>query len=428
VINDENEFFELLSNRDKYMLCTDSKTTAEIAHLKLKTNHDDVVIFTSDSETKTINLDDHDKIIYSPKIIYGLDSTIKRDVFCHFNGTTISPSQMVQQIARCRNIDQVYVFFHNRSSKSPKYETIDETDDYFKELGIMFNFDEIKTNYALEINDNKLLDQMFYKKENEKFIASPLTVKIFNKLYKQNCYNDDCYESNKYLHLMNILQSRGFDISDNDGKSTKASHREDKETIYENKIENFNYESEKVKNLNDYLNIPINQIDEYKDLFIDQNYLTKHLNVCKFWFQDNNENIIKLAKRLDFDITKYKDSSLKIKLLSEMMEKLGIDKNDIGDFMPENKKLDDTEKIKNTYIKLFGCRKKNLDLSIDRNMYKEICYIYNNMFNVTTSKRERFGNDRIYLYTVDKDILQWHKNVYQFRKKAKANELPKLLD
>jgi hypothetical protein len=401
VINDEDEFFRLLSEREKYMMCTDSKTTAEIAHLKLNIDVKDVLIITSDSVDDYYMLDEHLKIIFSPKIIYGLDSTMKRDVFCYFNGNTISPTQMVQQIARCRNIVNVYVFFSNRISRLPYYEDLDDANNHYSQM---------ITNYNMDIKD--IIDSSLF--DNDK---NAVLEKIFSDIYIQNSYHDDCFESNKYLHLMNILQSRGFIIHDTDGEHKTVKHKKEKEQILEEKLENFNPESLKVSKLNEYMRIPLNKIDEYKDIFIDNVALTKHINVCKFFFQDSNDNLITLSKKLDFDITKCKDIALKVKLLDQMLDAINLNKNDLSTFVPENKKLDDIDKIQKTYTDLFKVRKKNLDLSIDTNMYKEICSIYNSLFNVTSCKQTRFNGTRLWLYTVDESILNYHKDVYSYRKK-----------
>ena len=75
--------------------------------------HDAILI-----EKDTLNipdLDSHDRIIYSPKILYGVDSIMKREVFCFFQERTINPAQMVQMMCRCRNITKLHYFFHRKT-------------------------------------------------------------------------------------------------------------------------------------------------------------------------------------------------------------------------------------------------------------------------------------------------------------------------
>ena len=74
--------------------------------------------------TGDYDLDKFDKIIFSPKIVYGLDSQMRRNVFCLFQGHTISAKSMLQQVARCRNITHLYYYFMDKNAivKDFKYE------------------------------------------------------------------------------------------------------------------------------------------------------------------------------------------------------------------------------------------------------------------------------------------------------------------
>ena len=48
-------------------------------------------------------LDDFEIVIYSPKIVYGVDSVMERPVFCLFTGRSVMPDGWAQMIARNRN-------------------------------------------------------------------------------------------------------------------------------------------------------------------------------------------------------------------------------------------------------------------------------------------------------------------------------------
>lgn len=419
IINDEDSFFHLLSQKDKYLLCSDSKTSAEISHLKMKANDDDVLIVTSDSEQNYYNLDDYDKVIYSPKIIYGLDSTMKRDVFCYFNGLTISPSQMVQQIARCRNIINVYVFFPNRISKVPRFDELDEVREHFTKLTNCYNMDIERAIKAMKMTPEEW---------DDKILKGEDIHKLFNDLFYQNEYVNDCYNTNKYLHLVNILSNRGFVIQDEDGETKAGKHKEEKKKIMDEKLENFDPESSNVKRINEYLKIPGDKMDEYKELFVDMKLRHWHTNVSRFFFQDSNKNILEFGKQLDYDVSKCTNDRIKLKLLEEMLKTLNLDKDKLQDFEPQKKKIDNTEQIQERYTKMFRIRKKNFDMSIDTNMYKEICSMYSSMFGSLVSyKLKKFGKISIYLYTVDEEKLKYHRTVYQYRKKGNKVTRSKLV-
>ena len=74
----ETEFIARLKSVDKWILCCDSKSLAD-NYFKIL-NDDTIKLYTSDNDEELI-MDNHDKIIFSPKIIYGLDSSMNREVF-----------------------------------------------------------------------------------------------------------------------------------------------------------------------------------------------------------------------------------------------------------------------------------------------------------------------------------------------------------
>jgi predicted SpoU family rRNA methylase len=135
IINNELEFLELIKGQQKYMIASDSINLVDIWYERLRDVHGDLKKITSEDEIdRNFKLDDFIKIIFSPKIIYGLDSVIPRHVFCIFSGDSISPSAMVQQIARSRNIEQVYIFIVNRTTKKNKYESVNDVIDEYEGL------------------------------------------------------------------------------------------------------------------------------------------------------------------------------------------------------------------------------------------------------------------------------------------------------
>jgi hypothetical protein len=416
IINDEKKFYEILKTKDKFILCSDSKTKAEILHDKLKedTKCNDILLFTSDSIEQYVKLDNHKKIIFSPKIIYGLDSTIERDVFCFFEGNTITPTQMVQQIARCRNINNVYIFFSNKKSKMPSFDDINEAEKFHNENISCYNLEMInifKKNIDKSIDENKdLIDGSFIK------LSSNKLNEIFNKLYINNSYVEDCYNTNKYLHLINILKNRGFIINYTDDKNNAENHKEDKLKIYEDKMNNFDIYNEKNERINEYLKIPLDQIDNYKQYFIDKNLLTTHINISKYFFRDNTNNILNLSTRDDFDINKIKDISLKFALLDDMLKKLELNKTKINSFVPKNNVIDGHEELKERYQKLFRDRSKEVDLSKDIKLYKVVCKIYANLFSfVDFIKDKQINGFKFNLYNLIDDVYNEHKTLYKYR-------------
>lgn len=414
VINNEENFYDELKSKDKFLLCSDSKTSAEICHAKIKEYDDNVVIFTSDSEQQYIHLDDKNKVIFSPKIIYGLDSTMERDVFCYFVGNTISPTQMVQQIARCRNIKNVYIYFHNRSSKIPNFDNVTETASQCNELIQNYIIQSYKLSDKFEHMDESIISNLNMKSENVN--------NLFNNLYINNAYKEDCYNSNKFLHLLNILNKRGFEIKIDEDIQTNESHKDEKKELYDEKLENFDTESTKVNRLNEYMKIPDDKIEEYKEIFIDKHLLAKHINISKFFFRDNDENIIKLCQRNDFDISKCKDVAIKIDLLNDMLTSINLDKNQPHEFKPSTGEIPNYKTIQSRYEKLFRIRSKDLNLSTKLAMYQEICKIYKNMFNITTTTQIKLNQTRFYSFAINVKELNYHKQLYDYRQPHVINK------
>jgi len=411
VIYDEKEFFEHVRSKLKYLLCSDSKTDTELAALRLQVDQLDLKIFTSDSADERIRLDDWDRALFSPKILYGLDSLMRRTVFCHYKGHTISPSQMVQQLCRCRDIVEVYVYFSDIDSKTPIFNVPEDTNTYFNNLVKNYNqrldaiYDADDESDAIKLFDERISD----KHVNE----------LFNELFKMNAYKEDCYGTNKFLHFLNILKNKGLTIEME--RPTQLKHVNNKELrieLLENKLEQFNPDSLKTTKLNEYLHIPHVELDKYKELFVDNNLLQNHFNVSSFFFADQTDNLVKLSSRLDFDISKCKDMKLKLNLLTEMIQKLKIDKLRLNSFIPKGTKLKNTDELTLKYRQLFRVRKEKLDIDVDTGMYKEICNIYRSLFGVTTFKRVKFSKKyNINISSVDDELMAIHKTIYDFRKK-----------
>ena len=145
-----DKFVEAIKKENKYIVCCDSKEQAEqlkkaLLPPKPITNHNEydkllkewevvnesIMLITSDT-TENVILDDHDKIIYSPKIIYGLDSCMARPVYCLYMEHTISPKAMLQQICRCRNITYLRYIFGKKKFTPSRYTSLDDVKEHIK--------------------------------------------------------------------------------------------------------------------------------------------------------------------------------------------------------------------------------------------------------------------------------------------------------
>ena len=124
---------------------------------------------------KYIDFNKHNKIIYSPKVIYGIDSQLERPVYVFMKEHTINPKNMLQQIARERKITNLYFHF---KQKSFKYNST--------------TFDDVLTTnknvltYGINKKDN-ILDTAFTLEDE---ILQKNYLMIYSKFeYENLCYN-----------------------------------------------------------------------------------------------------------------------------------------------------------------------------------------------------------------------------------------------
>mgnify|MGYP003643467016 CR=1 FL=1 len=180
-----------VSKEDKYMVACDEKGTAiKLGDDLTSLGHENVLVISADSPMdilKDLNLDDHDKVIFSPKIVYGLDSIMERKVFGYFRCRTIDPRGMIQQIARCRNIVSLQFLFEDKNWKAFKYDSVEDCQSNLLQGIKIFN------------NSFAMCDLI----EDQE---------TFNSLYSQYVYNQDCFKSNYFAHFLNLLRVRGFDL------------------------------------------------------------------------------------------------------------------------------------------------------------------------------------------------------------------------
>ena len=194
----------LVIKEKKFILCCDSITNAEKVYKELtcdkvyvkrngriecdyipKENPPKIILITKDT-TKHYCLDDFDMIIFSPKIIYGLDSNNERPVYCWYKGDTITPPNMLQQIARERQITKINFLFEKKI-RNPKYKNRAECKEILK-IGRQYVMDEF--------------DIMCSKKYREDYLD------ILNDIE----YKNDCYNTNKFAWFLKLLKNKGVVI------------------------------------------------------------------------------------------------------------------------------------------------------------------------------------------------------------------------
>ena len=219
-------FYEELRKRDKFMFCTDSLTLAKTCIEKFRVEEgedvkvekkkyvldNDVVneveiTYIKDEKGKIVlisgdnaycpDLDKHKRVIFSPKIIYGVDSTMERDVFAAYKENSINAKMMMQQIARCRNPTYLHFIFLKKKYKESKYNSLDEVK---QEQNFLLGLTDVKCNCSKRVLE-------YYLNHRAHII-----------------YNNDCFRTNQYAHVKYLMKSKNFKITNEivGGKETDA--------------------------------------------------------------------------------------------------------------------------------------------------------------------------------------------------------------
>ena len=217
------ELFTRLLNEEPFMVCCDSKNVAEAIHHELGRDPK-IGLFTSDT-TEEMDLDAWKYVIFSPKIVYGLDSLMKRPVYCVMKEHTISPLGMIQQACRCRNIEFLKYFFSRKSHGTYKYE----------------NPEEVMADLNKREKHSITMFKMITNEEDEN---------LYKQLLSNHLYNQDCFNTNKFGHFIHLLKARGFQL---DIKREKIKRRFQyiKKKVVEFKIEDLTERFEENENVRD---------------------------------------------------------------------------------------------------------------------------------------------------------------------------------
>lgn len=399
-MTDEDQLIRRIKSLDKWILCCDTKSIADYIHAKLKDS--DVKLYTSDNN-EDMDMDKYDKLIYSPKIIYGLDSSMKREVFCYYKELTINPKRMIQQIARSRNITRVNYLFSKKKVQSPKYKTLDDTIKDMMET----NEASIKE-FGLLSGDEKL---------NE------LYVHLLSRIE----FNEDAYRTNMFAHFRQLMERRGFNLIGDQylyTKINKEDHMKTKAKLMQFKRDNFDTHSKQNKRINEYLNLPEEKMIEHMDLFLNKRELNEHFKICKFFFKSDSDILGRLKDSKDFNVKTMRSTEARIHFLNNLY-KLVNDKH--TDMRTRPEVITTATKVQSTSINkgfslYFNTRLSNdFDLTTAYDCDRLINKIYSQLFRSVIVKQKGCSwvvngkKKRGEKWIVDKKILATNKSIYDFR-------------
>lgn len=328
-----NDLIKLMKETPKWICACD---WASYANMLKEAIGDEKIIVIDATTTERYDWDKHDRIIFSPKVIYGIDSTMERPVFCAYKESTIDAGDMLQQINRNRKITKLYYLFERKNCQNTTYNTLKDAEEDTKDI--------LKW---CENNDH--LHQQITQ-------VHPIFQRIFNK-YK---YTRDCYMSNPYAHARKLMKDRGFivnevDFLQSECKTSKKLMKENKERL----VEEVSAELEYVKTKNEYIGLPPEEIENYKKIFVDTQFIGRYTTARKYLFEmfgesynpENKEwdklyenEIIADLEKIDdykkkikdsqeFNIKKIQTTSNRLVYLDKLREAIGQkDKFKINDF------------------------------------------------------------------------------------------------
>jgi len=383
-----------LDEGQMWFCCCDSLTVATYIHLELKEDPR-ILLLTSDSIIDKINLDDYEYVIYSPKVIYGLDAIKKRNIYCVYKEHTISPCSFIQQICRCRNILKLSYFFDKKKFVESQYEKLE---DVRQDV-------ELCSEYGLR----NILDCC--RTETNEI--------IYNKLFSLHYYTQDCLNTNKYAHFRVLLKERGFKCKVLYRDSVKTNSKVIAGKVKQHREEVFDPDTEKNQNLNRILKLPAAEIESNKELFLNQGAIQNHFNISRHFFKESSDVKYDLQVLDEFNSKKTTTAHNRIVFLGRLetefkFEVTAYDKINID--IPQNP----DKKLEKDYYCVFQDRRNNpLDFSNKYDIKKLFVKIYKHLFGksiITTGAKERVNGAKQYQYSLNKAEVELNNEIYKFRR------------
>ncbi len=382
VENNYKKFVHKIKCQNKFMVACDSakdcqNLKSELEDLGVK----DIKMYIADNDNnEQIEMDKYDKIIFSPRIVYGLDSIMERPVFGLYKGHTIESSAMVQQIARNRNITNLTIYFENKKYTEPSYKSVGECRKSLKHT----------MRYLIE--DFGVLDTH---------------CKLYFDIFVLLRYNLDSIGTNKYVHLIKILNDRGCSI--NFEGFADSSYKENKFETLEQEVErakkNICLTNESKRLLMEDLGISKEQYMEHIEILRDAKNISYHYNVKSYFLYEN----LKVNSKNDFVVSYINSNNCKLNLLRKMKEYIIIENNYIK-LLKEPKNLLNF----NYLIKEVSQIKQKLT----KDNYLKIFVKLNKLFfgkQIINSKKKQIKGKREYQYFYNQQYINKHKQLYEYR-------------
>ena len=303
---------------------------------------------------------------------------------------------MLQMIFRCRNIVFLVIFFQDKRVSTSRFKNFDACHEnvYQRYLFALRKYGDQGINFH---SDNDMFMRMQANYE----------------------YRDDCFDSNKFLHLTDMLVERGFVFTHplHEVPSVMDKDLDDKLIAKMADIVNVDAEFDEVNDK--YLHVPLEHVDPYKaELKRNPMFLNQHFVFCKLFFRDPAKLYSKLKKEKGEFMSKKNDSvEFKIILLNEIlfqMQRRHICDNRLVYDMT-NEEANDLQKMYTTHIR--SRTKEPPDFKDIRNATLQIGKLIRalGICSIIKSKLRHNNEPRYYEFSLNEDVFRFHEELYQFR-------------
>lgn len=404
----------------KWMIPTDSKKQAKKLYLMMEARGVACTLITSEYRGDCV-LDNHERVIFSPKITFGLDSTMERGVYPCYVGKTLNPMHFVQQCCRSRNMTELGFLFVGKNSQWTKDKAAAGKDANAWRLlfgGVVSNtrFEDVECmmEYCKYVEKPELMVMNNYNKLE-------MTL-LYNQLYRYYTYRNDALDSNKFKHFIKLITSRGFDYKTKYiGNKNQVAKLKD---VREYDIAQFTPEdlNDDHKALNKILCIPNFQFVKYREYFINDAKRREHFEICAYFFGDKVRRQKHIADKADFNQMTITSSPVKIELFDNIITQLYR-----GSVHPESKIITLGElavDIAPAYMQMiketFKIRTAATTFKGTADGYAMLMNLSKKLFgkDMMTSEQTRVGADdrkRARVYKFDKELIRAEYVLYRLR-------------
>jgi hypothetical protein len=299
-------------------------------------------------------------VIYSPKIVAGVDFSPKDDnkynTYCFVCGDkTLNPEEVIQQINRNRVINELYIYIE-KMPNDLMFNNKEQLKHYFNDIRYSYNNDEI-FNSLCDVKDN----------DGEITLDGNTHTEIYEEIIFQNNVLNSSFQYNLY----NMLIKQGFDITLTIFKSKGITNKEKSALSNINYNQNANQydriiKDEQIdtddktysKNIKELIkNLYINtdeKKEKYKHLLCEQKLVSQHYLLRLLLYDIRYLEIVNNKKDInEIDIISFKDKITSIMILKQVLKEY-LNINNIYDYKYDtgkDKDLDDEICLNDYYFK-----------------------------------------------------------------------------